>query len=251
MINLKTLFFGNRKGGVGKTSISTNVAYALAESWEARVLFVDNDSQGNASSWFNADTSATIANLYLDGAHAAEVIQHTRYPNIDIIASDKGLVDANLAILKDSNIKQDDILKNALDEVSDQYDICIIDNPPEMNVSVLNALIAADDVVVITNPDAYSLQGVYMMADEIENAKPFNSKLKITGVLLNKFASTINGYSYIDDLKKSFPVFPTRIRYTADRLDSTTRQKKSIYESSPQCGFARDLLKFIEKLLEQ
>lgn len=251
MINLKTICFGNRKGGVGKTSISTNVAYALAESWEARVLFVDNDSQGNASSWFNADTTTTLTNIFLDGARASEVIQHTRYPNIDIIASDKGLVDANLAILKDSNIKQDDILKNALKEVADQYDICIIDNPPDMNVSVLNALIAADDVIVITNPDAYSLQGVYMMADEIENAKPFNSNLKITGVLLNKFASTLNGYSYIDDLKKSFPVFPTRIRYTADRLDSTTRQKKSIYESSPQCGFARDLIKFIEKLLEQ
>lgn len=251
MMTLKTISFINLKGGVGKTTISTNVAYALSESWGARVLFIDNDKQGNASSWFNANTDGTLANIFLDGVSALDVIQQTRYPHIDIIASDMGLVDANLAILKDGTIKQDDILKNALNEVKDFYDICIIDNPPDMNVSVLNALIVTDDVIIITTPDAYSLQGVYMMADEIEKAKPFNIDLKIRGVLLNKFASTRNGYAYIDDLKKSFPVFSSRVRYTPDRLDATTRQKKSIYETSPQCGFARDLVNFIEKLVGQ
>ncbi|MBP1682511.1 MAG: putative chromosome partitioning ATPase ParA [Firmicutes bacterium] len=246
---MKTISFINLKGGVGKTTISTNAAYALAESWEARVLFIDNDKQGNASAWFNASSDGTLTNILLDGVSAREVIQKTRYPNIDVISSDMGLVDANLAVLKDDMIKQDDILKKALEAVQDQYDICIIDNPPDMNISVLNALVVTDDVIIVTTPDAYSLQGVYKMADEIKKARIFNASLSIRGVLLNKFASTKNGYIYIDELKKNFPVFAQKIRFTQDRLDATTTEKRSIYETSPGCGFARDLIKFVEKLV--
>jgi chromosome partitioning protein len=250
---MRTLSFINLKGGVGKTTIATNVAYALAESWDVKVLFIDNDKQGDASSWFNAHRDGTLTNILLDGNSAEEVIQRTRYPNIDILPSDMGLIDAQRAVIKNDTTRQDDILKKALAKVADKYDICIIDSPPDVNICVFNALVITDDVIIVTEPSLYSLDGVYKMADEIKKATRYNQKLNLCGVLLNKFQNTTTGYSCIDELEKHFSVFDTRIRMgrtTKDRLDSAVFKKKSIYETSPTCGFARDLIKFIEKLIQ-
>ena len=90
---MKTISLINLKGGVGKTTIATNLAYLLSESWELRVLFIDNDKQGNASRWFGADEAkGTLSNILMDGAKASDVIQHSRVPNIDFIAADMGLL---------------------------------------------------------------------------------------------------------------------------------------------------------------
>ena len=90
---MKTLSFINLKGGVGKTTIATNLSYLVAESWGLRVLFIDNDKQGNASRWFGADEEkGTLTNILMDGAKASEVIQHSRYEGIDFIAADMGLI---------------------------------------------------------------------------------------------------------------------------------------------------------------
>ncbi|MBO6210432.1 MAG: AAA family ATPase, partial [Schwartzia sp.] len=186
---MKTISFINLKGGVGKTTIVTNAAFALANFWGARVLVIDNDKQGNASLFFGGNPKkATLTNLLLDGASAKACIQPTRYTpewfvkrrrdqrktvhfrdaQIDIIASDMGLMEANLAKLEDKEETQDDILKNALGEVADDYSVCLIDNPPDINISVLNALVASDSVIIVSTPDAYSVQGVYEMAGMIE-----------------------------------------------------------------------------------
>ena len=139
---MRTIGFINWKGGVGKTCIAINTAYALAESWGARVLFIDMDKQANASYWFGKDdTKGTLGNILVKGTSAEEVsnikamsaeevIQKTRYPKIDLIAGDPNLLDINLAILKNNVGRQDNILKEALKRVQGKYDICIVDNPP-------------------------------------------------------------------------------------------------------------------------
>ena len=159
---MKTLSFINLKGGVGKTTIATNLAYLAAEAWGLHVLFIDNDKQSNASRWFDADKEAgSLTNILMDDAKASEVIQHSRYEGIDFIAADMGLIEANYAVIADQETRQDVILKNALTEVSGHYDLCIIDNPPDINMSVFNALTVTDDVIIVTLLEQDSIEGIY------------------------------------------------------------------------------------------
>ncbi|WP_432748392.1 ParA family protein [Pectinatus frisingensis] len=251
---MKTIGFINWKGGVGKTSISTNMAYALSEGWDAKILFVDNDKQGNASSWFNADCEHTLTDILLNNATAKEIIQKTRYANIDLIAADADLLDANFTVLKNQTKRQDNILKNALEEVKNEYDICIIDNPPDSNITVLNAMEAADDIIAVSTIDRYSLNGIYQLQNEIDNYNELlGLKIAVKGVLLNRFTSTVQSYAAIDKLETSgFHVFDTHIREvrsTKNQLEIAINSGKSIYETVPNCAFARDLIKFIEKLI--
>ena len=160
-----------------------------------------------------------------------------------------GLMDANLSILADSDKRQDDILRTALTKVNDAYDICLIDNPPDINISVLNALTASDEVIVISTPDAYSVQGIYEMVTLIQNeVRQFNPQLVFSGILFNKCAA--NSTAYIREIEQKYPVFPQKIRLTRDKTDESTRLRQSIYEFSPQCGFAIDLGNFLEYYMD-
>lgn len=100
---------------------------------------------------------------------AEEVIQQTRYPKIDLIAADPSLLDINLAILKNTVGRQDNILKEALSSVRQNYDVCVVDNPPDSNIPVLNGLEVIDDVVAVTLPNKFSLNGIAQLEHEIEN----------------------------------------------------------------------------------
>ena len=248
---MKTLSFINLKGGEGKTFISTNLAYLFGQ--DLKVLFVDNDKQGNASTWFGADPNhKTISDIFMYRENAQEVIQHTRYPNIDLIASDMGLVDANVKVIKQSEGRQDDILKNALADVKDQYDVCIIDNPPDINTSVFNSLVITDAVVIVSFPEYDSLAGVYKMMDVIEASKVFNPSLQVRGVLFNEFVSSPDCYTSIQEMEEKLPVFDSHIRYATPNakkaMNRGRSQKLSIFEVMPQCGVARDLIAFAQEL---
>ena len=229
---MKTISCINLKGGVGKTTIITNAAFAIANFLGGRVLVIDNDKQGNASLFFSADPQQpSLSNLLLDGTDIHECIQPTRYTSdwfvnrrkaqrqkvlfhdahIDLIPSNMGLMEANLSILADQDKRQDNILRNALKKVDDDYDICLIDNPPDINISVYNALIASDEVIIVSTPDAYSVQGIYEMANLIKNeVSRFNPELLFSGILFNKVAKTANSTSYINEIERKYPVFPAR-----------------------------------------
>ena len=263
---MRTIGFINWKGGVGKTCIAINTAYALAESWGARILFIDMDKQANASYWFDKDDSkGTLGNILVKGTDAAEVsnikamsaeevIQKTRYKKIDLIAADPNLLDINLAILKNKTGRQDNILKEALRSVEKNYDVCVVDNPPDSNIPVLNGLEIINDVIAVTLPNRFSLNGISQLEQEIKN---YNAILKlkifIRGILVNQFASTESCYKIVRELRdKGYKIFP-HIRGgkpTQNWLDKVINEQKSIYELSPNSGFARDLMKFIENLVE-
>lgn len=247
---MKTISLINKKGGVGKTTISVNLAYAFAESCGLRVLVIDNDDQGNDSQFFSVEPEKSLADILLKRATMAESIQHTRYPLIDIVASNESLLDANVSVIKDEDIVQQNILKEAMADVADSYDICIIDNPPTINASVINALVASDEVIIVTTPDMYGIKGVAQMADYIEAARAYNCNLRFRGCLLNKFASTPHGFRCIAKLSDRFPLFKSRIRYTKDKLEASADEHLSIFEYSPNCGFARDLNAFVDEFLE-
>lgn len=252
---MKTLSFINLKGGVGKTTIATNLSYLVAESWGLRVLFVDNDKQGNASRWFGADEEkGTLTNILMDGATAGEVIQHSRYEGIDFIAADMGLIEANYAVIANQETRQDVILKNALKEVAGNYDLCIIDNPPDVNMSVFNVLTVTDDVVIVTLLETDSVEGIYKMAQQVEDVRQFNPKLAIRGVLVNQYIAYPEvSVVYRGLLEAGFPIFRTRISYATRlakyHLMTASQGQKSIFEVCPSCRIARDLIEFAEELL--
>ena len=263
---MRTIGFINWKGGVGKTCIAINTAYALAESWGARVLFIDMDKQANASYWFGKDNAkGTLGNILVTGTGAAEVanipvmtaeevIQKTRYPNIDLIAADPNLLDINLAILGNKVGRQDNILKKALQPVISRYDVCVIDNPPDSNIPVLNGLEVMDDVIAVTLPNKFSLQGIEQLEQEIKNYNEIlKLKIQIRGVLVNQFISSENCHQILHDIKvKGYKIF-SYIRGgkpTQNWLDRVINERKSIYELSPKSGYAKDLMRFIEALVE-
>lgn len=253
---MKTLSFINLKGGVGKTTIATNLAYLVAESWGLRVLFVDNDKQGNASRWFGADEEkGTLTNILMDGAKASDVLQHSRYEGIDFIASDMGLIEANYAVIGDQETRQDVILKNALEEIAGNYDLCIIDNPPDVNMSVFNVLTITDDVVIVTLLETDSVDGIRKIAQQVEDVQQFNPHLAIRGVLVNQYIA----YPEVSTIYKSvqetgFSIFRTRISYATRlakyHLMTASQGKKSIFEVCQNCRIARDLMEFAEELLD-
>lgn len=247
---MKTFSIINKKGGVGKTTITVNLAYALAESCGLRVLVIDNDDQSNDSQFFQSEDGLTLADILVGKAGIQEAVQHTRYDGIDLVASSSALLDANVAVIKDEEIVQHTILREALARVDAAYDVCLIDNPPTINASVINALVASDEVIIVTTPDIYGIRGVAQMVEYIEAIRDYNPSLCYRGCLINKFSSTPHGYRCLDMLKEITPVFRTRIRYTKDKLEASAEERKSIYEYSPNCGFARDLVHFLEELMK-
>ncbi|MBQ7479300.1 MAG: AAA family ATPase [Selenomonadaceae bacterium] len=247
---MKTFSIINKKGGVGKTTITVNLAYALAKSCDLRVLVIDNDDQGNDSQFFQSEEGLTLADILVGKAGIRDAVQHTRYDGIDLVASSSALLDANVAVIKDEDIVQHTILRESLAQVEEAYDVCLIDNPPTINASVINALVASDDVIIVTTPDIYGIRGVSQMVEYIEAIRKYNPYLRYRGCLINKFSSTPHGFRCLYMLEKVTPVFRTRIRYTKDKLEASAEERRSIYEYSPNCGFARDLVRFLEELLK-
>ena len=255
---MRTVSFINFKGGVGKTTVSTNFAYAIfcmLRDSGVRILFIDNDKQGNASDWFEADRQyGTIANVLMGDVPVRKVIQHTRYECIDLIAADTGLIEANAILMQGGSCNEAVILREALQEVAGEYDLCIIDNPPDINMSVLNALSITDDVIIVTFPEKDSLAGAKEIMGQIKQVKKLNKGLNLSGILVNAFSGHKTVYQCIDEMKnKHLPVFRTKIHYAnkeAKNFLNVARQgKKSIFEVSPSCVIARDIFDFSREYL--
>ena len=253
---MKTISFINLKGGVGKTTISTWLAYLLAESWDLRVLFIDNDKQGNASRWLGADErKGTLTNILMDGASVHDVLQKSQYHNIDCIAADMGLVEANYAVIGDQETRQDLILKNALAEIADDYAVCVIDNPPDINMSVFNALACTDDVIIVTLLETDSIEGIRKMRDQIADVQRFNPRLSIKGVLVNQYMAYPEAVQLSREIEdEGFSLFQSRISYATPMAKryilAASRERKSIFEVCPNCRVARDVMRFAEELFQ-
>lgn len=249
---MRTIEFINWKGGVGKTMLSINTAYYFAHQEELNVLFIDMDKQGNASTWFDADpNNPTLADIFRRSASIDEVIQPTRYENIDLVAADASLLDVNIEILKDPTGRQDNILKEALLPIIDDYQICIIDNPPDSNIPVLNGLTMVDDIIAVTLPNEFSMNGISQLQGELDNYnEQLGLNLTIEGVVVNQMTSY--DFTVYEKLSKRYRMLPS-IRggkCTQRWLDKVVNTHQSIYEVCPQSGYARDLNKFLGKIIE-
>lgn len=243
------------KGGVAKTTTAVNMAYTLATVHKKKVLVIDNDKQGNASKAFkryDTEDTNTIARVMLQkNVDMQEVIKHTDYEGIDIITANMDLLEANLRTVVDTGRQQQTRFKKALATV-EGYDYCIIDNAPDINMSIINALVTSNDVIVPVFMDQYSFDGLNILLDQIEQVREdFNEKLFFSGCLITQYQNNDVNNQGIDLLKRrGVPVFTQRIRRTEKKVSESTFAKMPLVEYSVRCGAAQDYKKFVIEYME-
>lgn len=189
----KIIAIANQKGGVGKTTTSTNLAACLAERGKS-VLLIDSDPQGNATSGAGTDRSEvknTIYDLYLGESPASECITGSAVENLKVIPSEPNLAGAEIDLIGVED--REFILRNALRDLRDDYDFMIIDCPPSLNILTVNALTAADSVIVPIQCEYYALEGLSQLIYTIDLIKKrLNSGLEIEGVVFTMYDSRTN-----------------------------------------------------------
>lgn len=253
---MKVLSIINLKGGVAKTISSVNMAHILASVYDYRVLLIDNDKQGNASKILNRHDyghKGTAEIMTERSPETAAIIQHTDYVGLDIITANMNLLKANLEVMLDQQRPQQTRFKKALQQVAVNYDFCIIDNAPDINISTINALVASDAVMVPVTIDDFAVDGLAELKEQIDNTREdLNSELKFYGCFVTQFDRTneadIQGEEYLKAL--NYPVFNTHIRRTAKMKPSTFAREPIIVYSS-RCGASQDYKKLVEEFLDK
>ncbi len=240
----------NLKGGCGKTTTSANMAYILAKDYGKRVLVIDNDKQGNITKTFNADASKKTLTDVIIGEPITAAIQ-TVENGIDICPADMNLLTANLALITNTEIDQTAILKDSLAEVMDNYDYCIIDCPPDINISVIAALVASDEVIIPVKVDGYAFEGMNILLGQIHSAQQMNPKLKFRGCLITMYQrSNVNEQGKEWLIKNGYHVFATHIRRSV-KQDESTFANMTLLEYSPYSAPAKDYRAFVKEYLEE
>lgn len=181
----KIIAITNQKGGVGKTTTSVNLGACLAYIGK-RVLLVDIDPQGNATSGLGiekADVEQCVYDILVDDADVIDIIKATTVENLDVIPATIQLAGAEIELVP--TISREVRLKRALEAVKQNYDYIIIDCPPSLGLLTINALTASDSVVIPVQCEYYALEGLSQLLNTVRLVqKHLNTDLMIEGVLL-------------------------------------------------------------------
>ncbi|MDA76176.1 ParA family protein [Listeria monocytogenes serotype 1/2b] len=202
----KVIALANQKGGVGKTTSSVNLSSSLAFLGK-KVLLVDIDPQGNASSGVGVNKGEIehcIYDVLVDDVAIQDVLQKTDLDNLNVIPATIQLAGAIVELVP--AISREIRLKKAIDSIRDDYDYVIIDCPPSLGLLTLNALTAADSVLIPVQCEYYALEGLSQLLNTIRIVqKHLNEDLQIEGVLLTMLDARTNlGIQVIEEVKKYF-----------------------------------------------
>ena len=244
---MKTISIINLKGGVGKTITAINMAHILATTFGKKVLLVDNDKQGNATKFLGLHSYSvpSLSEVILKFRSIDETIRQTAYQGLDLLPANMTLLQANSQLGSKMSMNSLTVLKNAFGNISSNYDYCIIDNPPDINPSVINALNASDEIIVPIVMDQFSFDGFDQLEEQFEDAKQLNSKLTFKGCLVTRFGRGEKEF-LTDEVRSKYKMFNTIIRRT-DKVSGSTFANMPILEYSNRCGAAKDYQKFVRE----
>lgn len=212
----KIIAFANQKGGVGKTTTAVNLSAALAYRTRGRVLLVDSDPQGNATSGLGInkrEVKHSVYDVVIGSCGAKDAVVRTKYKNLDIIPSSIDLAAAEIELVEMENRALR--LKTALAAIQKDYDYICIDCPPSLGLLTLNALAACTSILVPIQCEFYALEGLSQLMATVRTVKRlYNSYIDMEGVLLTMYDARLNlTMQVVEEVKKYFPqkVFKTVI----------------------------------------
>lgn len=250
----KIIAIANQKGGVGKTTTSVNLAASLGVL-EKKVLLIDADPQANATSGLGIDVESVELGTYQLLEHtisAKEAIVPTESPNLEVIPSHIDLVAIEIELVDQEN--RESMLRHAITELKERYDYILIDCAPSLGLLTLNALTAADSVIIPIQCEYFALEGLGKLLNTIKSVqKIHNPNLDIEGLLLTMYDSRLRlSNQVVEEVKKHFDemVFETIIQRNV-RLSEAPSYGESIISYDASSKGANNYLSLAQELIEK
>lgn len=244
---MRTISIINLKGGVGKTTTALAMAHLLAEKEEKYILLIDNDKQGNLSramEQYRPESKDGTMSLLRREKDIKSVIRRTSYPRIDIIPCNMRMMAAE---------KEADEIRSyreALKE-AEGYDYCIIDNAPGIGYPEVNAIMAADEIIIPLTLDRWAIDGLDVLMEQVKEIMTLNPAADLAGILITDYERTKTAEAAEETMRRTgWPIFRQKIRHSKAVTDSTIYHKP-VTDYSIRCGAAQDYKKMLLEYLDR
>lgn len=266
---MKTIVFLNGKGGTGKSASATTLSHIIATVHGKRTLLVDMDPQSNASAMYSdvnfediffqiyagkeaANKQLSVEDMLMDSRlDPHKCIVHTEYPNLDMIPAFLTLSEAEERMKADTRTVQQFKLKNQLDKIKEEYDICLVDCGPSISLLNINALAAADEVYIPTRSDGNSLIGIAITMNLVRTVQEYNPKLKIGGIFITQYSRIKNvSKTAYEILESVFPdeFLPITVGVTKN-LEENSLEQKPLLELDKRGKVTKSYLELAEYIV--